>query len=449
MKETSNTAKFVAAIYQSAPLISETAISEAKKGVIDFLASCFAAKGEKSVQNLVHLTLSEGGTQISPVIGQNTVVSDLQSAFLNGFIGHYLDFDDVHAEVRGHPSTVILPALIGLASSRNMTYRHFLTSYIIGIETMARIGRTIGSGHYERGWHNTSTIGSIGAAAAASFALQLPQEKFAMALGVAATQSSGLRGQFGTEVKPLHAGLAARNGLLATKIAASGAISGSSTMLESFYSVYSENKEVPKDLLVEWGLKWAIVNPGLWFKLYPCCSAAYHTIDATKQIRQNHSFSPDDIAAINIVFPPGGDAALTSTHPHSGEEGRFSAEYVCAVILTEGKIAAHHFDAREPNKEIKELMSKMKRVYSNSIIPAPNAVPKGRFTILEVETKHGEVYTARCDAPEGSSVNPLSTERLQDKLAQYLPRSQSLQTWVDCIQTAEYTSQLIDLLKEK
>ncbi|MFP7494958.1 MmgE/PrpD family protein [Terribacillus saccharophilus] len=449
MKENNYTAQFVAAIYKSAPLISEVAVSEAKKGVLDFLASCFAAKDEKSVQNLVDFTLAEGGTPTAPVIGQHTLTSDLQAAFLNGFIGHYLDFDDVHAEVRGHPSTVILPALLALASCKNMSYRHFLNSYIIGVETMARIGRTIGAWHYERGWHNTSTLGSIGAAAATSFALQLPQEKFAVALGIAATQSSGLRGQFGTEVKPLHAGLAARNGLLATKIAESGAISGSSTMLENFYSVYSENKKVPEDLAVGWGLEWSIVSPGLWFKIYPCCSAAYHTIDAAKKLRQNHSISLDDIAAVNIVFPTGGDAALISTHPKTGEEGRFSAEYVCAIILTEGKITAHHFDAREPSKKIKELMRKMQRVYSKSIRPAPHAVPKGRFTIVEVETKHGEVYTARCDAPEGSSANPLSVERLHDKLAQHVPCSIPLQTLVDCIQKAEYTAPLIDLLKEK
>jgi 2-methylcitrate dehydratase PrpD len=449
MMSNSYTTQLVEVIYQSAPHIPEEAITEAKKGLTDYLASSYAASKEDAVLKLTAFTLDEGGLQTAPVIGQQTMVSALQSAFLNGFIGHYLDFDDVHEEIRGHPSTVILPALLALASEKDMTYQHFLHSYIIGVETMARIGRTIGSWHYERGWHNTSTIGNIAAAAAVAFALQLPQDKFAAALGIAVTQSSGLRGQFGTEVKPMHAGLAARNGLFAVKLAASSAINGSSTMLEQFYSVYSDKTSVPVDLTLHWGRKWSIVSPGLWFKIYPCCSAAYHTIDATRQILKDKVIDPNTITGINIIFPSGGDAALISKQPITGEEGRFSAEYVCAALLTFGHLEASHFNSDKINSTTKQLMSKIKRTYDDSIVPSTDSVPKDRFTIVEMTMQSGEIHSARCDAPEGSSSNPLSMERLQDKLAEHLPSHHSVQDYISSIQNAECTSQVLNLLKEK
>ena len=107
----------------------------------------------------------EGGQPLAPIIGQDRKATMSQAALVNGYMGHALDFDDVHSDVRGHPSTVILPTLLSLSGNGQVTGRRFLQAYIVGVEIMARLGQAIGNSHYLRGWHNTSTLGVIAAAA--------------------------------------------------------------------------------------------------------------------------------------------------------------------------------------------------------------------------------------------------------------------------------------------
>lgn len=172
---------------------------------------------------------------------------------LNGFIAHALDFDDVHSDVRGHPSAVIVPALI--ASAARGHDERLLGAYVVGVEVMARLGESIGSRHYEKGWHNTGTLGAIAAACAVGYAEELTQEELEKAIGFAATQSAGMRVQFGTEMKPLHAGLAAQAGLLAVKLAQSE-FGGSRTALDGetgFFSLYGDVEKAQHTLLNDWG----------------------------------------------------------------------------------------------------------------------------------------------------------------------------------------------------
>src|SRR5699024_5711655 len=146
------------------------------------------------------------------VIGKGFKTDSLNSALYNGFLGHYLDFDDVHEESRSHPSVVIFPALLSLSLHRKYTFYEFLSAYVVGVETMVKLTKALGDNHYNKGWHNTSTIGVIAASAASSYLLKSSKDQVATALGIAATTASGLRLQFGTEVKPLHAGLSSRSG---------------------------------------------------------------------------------------------------------------------------------------------------------------------------------------------------------------------------------------------
>ena len=125
-------------------------------------------------------------------------------------MGHALDYDDVHSDVRGHPSSVILPALFALASGREISGKSFLDAYIIGVEFMARLGQAVGTASYLKGWHNTSLLGGVAATFAGARLLGFTPAETQNAVGIAVSQAGGLRVQFGTEMKPLHAGLAAQ-----------------------------------------------------------------------------------------------------------------------------------------------------------------------------------------------------------------------------------------------
>lgn len=171
---------------------------------------------------------------------------------------------------------------------------------------MARLGESIGSRHYEKGWHNTGTLGAIAAACAAGYAENLSEEELEKAIGFAASQSAGMRVQFGTEMKPLHAGLAAQSGLFAVKLAQAG-FGGSNAALDGelgFFSLYGDLEKAEKVLLREWGTSWRIVHPGLWFKVYPFCSAAHHAADAILKLIDEHGVRAGNTERIEVVFPP-------------------------------------------------------------------------------------------------------------------------------------------------
>lgn len=133
-----------------------------------------------------------------------------------------LDYDDVHGSVRGHPTIAIIPALLSVAAEGKVRADALISAYIVGLETMARLGLAMGTKHYEAGFHATATLGTIGAAAAIAHLPEFDVSTTAIALGLAATQSAGLRLQFGFDAKPLHAGLAARAGLTAARLAEAG-----------------------------------------------------------------------------------------------------------------------------------------------------------------------------------------------------------------------------------
>lgn len=410
---------FAEKIVSANPLACDGTVVEAQYGLIDYLASSFAGSRDSGVSKLISIIEEEGGKKTVPLIGNKLKASPFQAALINGFVGHVLDFDDVHSDVRGHPSTVILPTLISATDRDNISGKKLLAAYIIGVEVMARLGEAIGAEHYLCGWHNTATLGTIAAAAAAGYLKDFTIDQMAKVIGFAATQASGLRIQFGTETKPLHAGLAAQAAIKAVKFV-EYEINGSTSALDGnlgFFEIYGEGSKFAESFLLEnWGVTWKIVNPGLWFKIYPFCSAAHHAADAATKLFNKYKFNTDNIKKINIIFPPNGDAALIHRQPKTGEQGRFSVEYVVALALKGIPLSLSNFRNLDIPLDVRDLIQVIKRSYDDSITPASNSVPHGRFTIVQVITKDDKKYQERVDCPKGAPGNPLSLVELKQKL---------------------------------
>ncbi len=422
VKENSSlTYLFSEKIINSSSKNSREAMTMAAYGLIDYIGACFAGCRDSGVLKLISIFKEEGGKECVPIIGNKLKVSRAQGALINGFIGHILDFDDVHSEVRGHPSTVILPTLISISANTDITGEKFLEAYVIGVEVMARLGNAIGSNHFVRGWHNTSTLGVIAATVAGGYIKGFTVEKMAKAIGFAATQASGLRVQFGTETKPLHPGLAAQAAIRSINFVEAN-ISGSSSAFDGelgFFEIYGEGNEFAKTFLLDnWEASWKILKPGLWFKIYPFCSAAHHGAEAASILSSKNNIDPSEIEDITVKFPPNGDAALIKLNPKTGEEGRFSIEYIVALVLGRYELSFANFKDLPISDDVKSLMTKIKREHDSSIIPAENSVPYGRFTIVEINTLDGRHYEARVDCPKGSPENPLTLSELEMKLKQ-------------------------------
>lgn len=446
------TKRFAEAILGSQPLHSQSAIVAAQNGVIDWLAVSFLGRHDRGVDKILQILSLEGGAPLVPIIGRQKKSSPSQAALVNGFMAHVLDFDDVHMDVRGHPSAVILPALLSIAtvSRTKISGARFLAAYIVGVEAMARLGCSIGEQHYLRGWHNTGTLGTIAAAIAGGYLQQFDITQMQQVIGLAATQASGLRVHFGSETKPLHAGLAAQAAVNSVQFVQAG-VQGSKQSFDGelgFLAVYGQGTEQAVDtLLQDWGKDWKISNPGLWFKIYPFCSAAHHAADAAVEIAAQSAFDYRKLKQVEILFPPGGDAALVEREPQTGEQGRFSVEYIVALALMGKPLSLSHFRQHPISSECIRLMKYIKRRYNDKIRPAKQAIPTGRFTIVKVLMKDGQLFEARIDAPRGSPVRPLSRKELEQKLHQAIADDDRANRLLKSIQQLTTLEQITSLFE--
>ncbi|WP_419954635.1 MmgE/PrpD family protein [Neobacillus niacini] len=392
-----------------------------KNGVLDYFISCYASvKYDPYFQNVLN-TAIYSSLDKAAVIGTEWKVHPFDACLINGYSAHALDLDDVHSEIRGHPSAVILSLMFSLVEKKDDIHS-FYEAYLIGIETMTRFAKLLGTEHYEKGFHTTATAGVYGAVAAGAHYLNFSSDQMAQALNLCVSKISGSRSHFGTLIKPLHAGLAAQNAWQILHLVKNNVTGSENTILSKngLLSMYVENEREPWQLFEKWGESWAIDTPGLWFKLYPCCSANAHVIDAVKEIKMKHRFTAGEVASVELFFPPNGDAALVHTSPENGEQGRFSAEYCTTLLLLDQDLSIENFTVGTISGEVHNIMRKIKRNYDGNIPKKEVSYPKGRYCIAEVSLMDGQRFVSRVDAPMGSPGNPLKFEDLLNKASNLL-----------------------------
>lgn len=389
------------------PRNDSRALSAAERGIADYIASSLLASGEEAVIKLRDLYLPEAGGQTGAFLPGAGRPED--KALFYGFRAHFLDVDDVHSHVRGHPSAVILSALFAAAPEGTGGIA-FLESYIAGTELMARLGESVNPALYEKGFHNTAVLGGIAAAGALSRLRGFDSAQTARAMGIAATRASGLRAQFGSDVKALHAGFAASAAVQAVNLTAHGFSSGEDVLFgkNGFFPVYGGN---PAPLDLPWEGPFRIHAPGLWFKKYTFCSAAMAASDASEILRDRFPYTPEDIRSVTLRYFPGKDSALVSRMPETGEEGRFSPEYISLLGLLGIKKDRNRFSAAPVDKGIAALLPRCGRETITGQAGPP-------FTELTVERTDGTRDAARVTDPKGSPSNPLSVEDILDKLTE-------------------------------
>ncbi|ATM04717.1 MmgE/PrpD family protein [Raoultella planticola] len=372
-------------------LPSADAREKARAGLLDFLA--------------VTLPVTRGDIDDSGLKSLRQVyrANDAQSRALRlGYAGHALDFDDFHADFRGHPSTVILPALLALAAERaDIDGDRFLDAYVIGVEAAGRLGLAAGPRHYTLGFHSTATLGTIAAAAACARFVGAGARDTAVILGIAATQASGLRAQFGSEAKPLHAGLAAQAAVSATLLALSGFHGQADKVLDAFLTACCAGAQQAEKLTAGWGAPWRIVHPGLEFKPWPTCGGTHGAADAARAIRQawlqrgkNIAGLQQELERVEVSFPPGGDIAASVRQPTNGIEARFSLEYVIAASLLRETLLLADFSQGALDEEIAALAQTVAR-RPDLTAPPDELNPANRFHQVTIFLRTGETLQKR------------------------------------------------------
>jgi 2-methylcitrate dehydratase PrpD len=356
-----------------------------------------------------------GARREATIWGTHAATTMAEAALINGIYGHALDFDDVHTNMHGHPSTTIVPATIAAAEAVGASGEDVLAAYAIALEVGGKLGVAVGNQHYHRGWHATATMGIFASTAAVGRLLGLSVEQLQHALGLAASQASGMLKNFGTMTKPFHAGHAARCAVQSVQLAKAG-FTASTTIFDgddSFFMTYGEADRVPfEPLLDQIGKPWEAVQPGISYKRWPCCYCNHRSIGAVLEMFKNNDIQAKDVLAVEIGFPPGSDTALVHRNPQTGLEGKFSIEYVMAATLLDRKVGIDTFtDVMVQRPEIRELIKKVKRYR----VDVPGSFSGGvGFNDVLIRTTQGE-FRKREDRAPGSPAWPMSADERDEK----------------------------------
>ncbi len=365
---------------------------------------------------------SEGG---SALVGMENRLPAPWAALVNGTSAHALDFDDNFDPAKAHASAVLVPAVLALGEQENVSGRQCLDAYIAGLQILGRVGQGVNPVHRNRGWHATATVGAIGAAAACARLLGLDARAAGHALSIATSMAGGFMSQFGTMTKPIHAGMAAKAGVLAASLARSGVDAG----LDSLDGPHGMNRlmvgpdfEHLRDTLrhVEHGQNLRfdtervgdpllILSSGFRVKRFPNCGSAHRAMDGLVALRERHGFSAGDVEAVHVRAPATHLANLMYPEPLTGLEAKFSLEYGMAVILLTGQCGLADFsDERVGQGDRRALMS---RVHRHPVDKA-----EGEFaTEVEVVLVDGRRVETTVRMPVGSLAAPFTLEQVWAK----------------------------------
>ena len=281
------------------------------------------------------------------LLGSTRKASPLEAALYNGTAIHAIDYDDTAHPSYSHPSAHLVPVLLGLGRKFGRNGRDLLLAYAVGLEVLGKLGMALNNGHYLKGWHTTGTFGAMSSAAAAAVLVGLDPQRTAIALGIAASAASGLRANFGTMAKPLHAGYAARSGALAALLAHEG-FTASDSVLESRYGYFDTFRAAGEPVFEAFetlGQPWELESPiGIALKPYPACGSTHTAIEAALHLRTQ--LADEAIVAIRVGTNELCAQTLIYPDPQTPLQAKFSMEFCVAAALVHGGIV---FDSFEPD----------------------------------------------------------------------------------------------------
>lgn len=424
---TASLGRFAAGLRFSA--IPASGVERAKASLLDAIGCTLAGATSHEAEPVRRMAEAEGGAPVAAVLGTKLRLPPAAAAIVNATAGHALDYDDSSPPMIGHPSVVLSAALLGLGERKGATGEALVTAYVAGLEAAARLGRHLNPSHYAAGWHATATLGTLGAATACANLLGLDERGVRTAVGIAASSASGIRRNFGSMVKPLHAGFAARNGVIAAELARLGH-TADLDILEGergFIDVFGG--EASADLA---GVSFdadqplEIVASGVGIKRYACCGCTHSALDALIALRDEHRPDPAQVAKIDITMNSLVPDILVHHRPTSPAQAKFSMEYCLAVGLIDGDCGIAQFtEARVVDPAVKRLLECVTPRVDESI-SYRNGVYPGTVTI---EMTDGRRFERHADEAKGHPDFPLALTELRAKFldcaALALPRARA------------------------
>jgi len=375
-----------------------------REAFLDSFGVMLAGSREESARiaaRWIRIERAEGSCAVIAQLDFRT--SPANAALANGVAAHTLDYDHF-----GHQSAVMVPCVLAAGEAKGCSGRELIEAYIVGVEVSALLAKGMGKEAQGIGLHPAGVCGSLGAAAAAGKIFRLGPEQIQIALGIAASLTAGLSQNFGTMVKPLHLGNAARNGIMAAQLAAAGFTANPQIFDQAggFFGALSAEETSEK-----LGKHFRFLQPGIAFKAYPCPYSSQRAVDAIIKIAERHNVIPDDVIEITCAAAPKTFRVLIHHRPTTSLEAKFSLEYLLAAGLKLRTIDEECFSPEHVNDpEMRGLVEKVRSIDA----PLEREIPGEGDVTVQVRTR-AAVFEETVTYAPGHPKNPLTWERLAEK----------------------------------
>ncbi|MBI2987411.1 MAG: MmgE/PrpD family protein [Deltaproteobacteria bacterium] len=390
--------------------------------ILDGLGVTLAGSTEKGSRILQGFIRQIGGREEATIVGTGLMAPCPLAALANGASGHAMDYDDTQLStskeaVYGlltHPTVPVLSAVLAVGERERISGQEFLLAYILGVEVECRIADAINPRHYQSGFHSTATIGGLGAVMAIGKILGLKEEPLARALGIVASMASGLRENFGTMTKPLHAGLAAENGVAAALLAEKG-FSSARNILEAkrgFFNAMAGGYD-EKKISGRLGRPYFMQEPGISIKPYPSGSLSHPAQDLILDMVKTHDLQAEDIESIEVGTNSNVPNALIYPMPKTALEGKFSIPFCMAIGVLERKAGSAQFtDRKVRDSKVVELMKRVKLYVDQELEALGYDQVRSR---IRIKLKDGKTIEGKADVAKGHPLKPMNWAEIGEK----------------------------------
>jgi 2-methylcitrate dehydratase PrpD len=380
---------------------------EAKRALINYVGCAIGGSPHPAVSTAIRALGPFSGERTASVIGRAERLDPLHASLMNGISSHVEDYDDTTPKNYSHTSSPVASALFAYASANRVRGRDFVEAFILGFEAASRAGNAVYPAHYDVGWHMTGTIGVIGAAAGVGRLLGLSAQEMVWAIGLAATQSAGLREMFGSMGKAFHPGRSAQNGYTAALLAKAGFTSGERGLEgpRGFAHVMAASRDLSKvttRLGVDFDLRENTYKP------FPCGIVNHPTIDGAIQIHDEERIDPASIVAVRLRVAPLVLDLCNQQNITRGLQGKFSVYHGAAVGLVRGKAGLREYTDEAVNDP------QVKRVRELATATGDASITEDQAGI-EVELAGGRIVSRFVAQSLGNLHRPLSDRQLDEK----------------------------------
>lgn len=388
----------------------------AEDALFDILGCMIAGSSDPATAAVARAVKSFGNGNVF-AIGAGRRLPAPWSALVSGTAAHALDFDDNFAPAFTHATAVLAPALFSLADDEQLSGRAIIDAYIVGLELQARIGKLLQPHHYQRGWHATATVGAIGTAGACARMLGCDVAGILASMSIATSMAGGSKRQFGSMMKPVHAGLAAKNAVTAARMAQAG-ITGDMDPFGGVWGLsdlFGHGGDEAGSIRALEGLgdTLAIDTDGVLVKRFPCCGAAHRTLDGIEVLRDEDGFQLEAVERLETHLPEMALRNLSFDRPTNEMEARFSGTYCAARMLVSGTLSLSDMTpARIANAEIRSWFPRISlHSYDDSLMTDGADFPVTTRLFL----KSGAMREVVVTRVKGSPENPLSRAEIERK----------------------------------